>query len=328
MKAIVLSFTIFLTLKAQANLPDPVLLKKTLIEIQRVFTSLKSSFRIDQNVRENLLIRGQTLNDPKGKVYKTANGRELIYLHFQATNPRADTKTLLFIGGIHPDEYVPSLVSLKLLSDLLNNPNLIPDNHNIIFIPFLNMDGWIDGHLLNGYPTRKNANGVDLNRSFYDREALFNYQSEPETEFVLDLVEKFSPEYWIIPHSTLNILDLDGGKLPKYKAWLHDIHQATYGTNSGPIPIKSHGTYSPPNSKKGWSIGKLANELFKKGTSITSLTYEFGGPGEIPPANDPQRWLKISKRKHLGRYTDNTYIADNYYQDYFNSLITAINNMR
>ena len=192
----------------------------------------------------------------------------------------------------------------------------------------LNLDGWIDGYQKYGYPTRKNGRKVDLNRSFYDPIALPNFRSESETELVMALIEQYQPEYWIIPHSTLNILDLDGPKTPDHLDWLQQIHEGTKYAGATPIPIKFHGVYSPPNSRKKWSIGKYANEMSTDNFGPASLTYEFGGPGEYPRRNDPDRALKISKRKHLGRYENNTYIADQYFEDYLYSLIISINNIK
>lgn len=181
-----------------------------------------------------------------------------------------------------------------------------------------------------GYPTRQNARGVDLNRSFYQRRALPGYRSQNETEFVLDLLFKFRPEYWIIPHSSLNLLDLDGPSTPAHLLWVKQVHSATTTLGAPAIPIKNHRVYAPPRGKKGWSIGKLAQEMGqsiahrmgKKGPG--ALTIEFGGPGPYPARNDPQRALKISHRKHLGRYSDNTHIADGYYHDYRPALLSAL----
>lgn len=322
-------FLVFSTAKAESTQlqiknADPIEIERNLNKISKVFNALNSSFYFTEQVIDQFKKEAKILKSKNNRIHSSVNNRELIFFHFKPTLINERTKTFLYIGGIHADEYTPFHITQRLISDILLDKQLISNNHNIIFIPFLNIDGWIDGFKNFRYPTRKNANNVDLNRSFYSRNQLPDKQSEPETEFILDIIDKFNPNYVIIPHSTLNILDLDGSKEQRHLNWLEEIHNLTLRATHGEIPIKSHGTYSPPNSYQNWSFGKLANYLYEIETDITSLTYEFGGPGPIPAPNDPNRALKIAKRKHLGRFEDNTFLADEYYEDYRESLLRSL----
>ena len=92
-------------------------------------------------------------------------------------------------------------------------------NNNILFIPCLNPDGLQLG-------TRTNANGVDLNRNFptknwgedtsaagdnpKDYYAGENAASEIETQFVIDIIEKYQPKLILTLHAPYKIVNYDG----------------------------------------------------------------------------------------------------------------------
>lgn len=122
---------------------------------------------------------------------------------------------VLIIGGFHGDE--PQ--GRYLIQEYLNSNNVIK---NKIFIPCLNPDGMQAG-------TRKNSNGVDLNRNFPTKnwglnkgdnaacdDAASDYYggkspaSEIETKFVIDVIEKYSPSLIITLHAPYKIVNYDG----------------------------------------------------------------------------------------------------------------------
>ena len=115
-------------------------------------------------------------------------------------------------------------------------------------------------------------------------------------------------------------MDFDGLLNNEAKQWLLDIYNETVNSGGKPIPIKKHGDYSPPNSKKNWSIGKLAHHL----GDIHALTYEFHGHGDYPRDDDPNRYEIILKRKQLGRFENSSWIAEDYYVDYFSSFLKSL----
>ena len=92
-------------------------------------------------------------------------------------------------------------------------------NNNLLFIPCLNPDGFQNG-------TRTNANGVDLNRNFPTKnwgedtsgagENPKDYYggespaSEIETQFVIDIIEKYQPKLILTLHAPYKIVNYDG----------------------------------------------------------------------------------------------------------------------
>lgn len=90
---------------------------------------------------------------------------------------------------------------------------------NLLFIPCLNPDGMQLG-------TRTNANGVDLNRNFptknwgedsslagdnpSDYYGGNSAGSEIETQFVIDVIEKYKPELIITLHAPYKVVNYDG----------------------------------------------------------------------------------------------------------------------
>lgn len=94
--------------------------------------------------------------------------------------------------------------------------------NNLLFIPCLNPDGMQNN-------TRTNANGVDLNRNFptknwgenkgenatCDDETTSYYggkspASEIETQFVIDIIEKYNPKLILTLHAPYKVVNYDG----------------------------------------------------------------------------------------------------------------------
>jgi len=90
------------------------------------------------------------------------------------------------------------------------------DSTNLMFIPCLNPDGVAAN-------TRVNANGVDINRNFptknweYTEKNNFYGGEEPaseiETQFVIDIVEKFKPSLILTLHAPYKVVNYDGDAL-------------------------------------------------------------------------------------------------------------------
>jgi hypothetical protein len=136
----------------------------------------------------------------------------------------AHTKVLV-IGAIHGDELSASRVALQWIAFAAENPA----NAHWRFVPVLNPDG-----LLSRPPRRVNAHGVDLNRNFptphWEQEAPRYWakrtrkdprrwpgpkaMSEPETRFVHDQINAFSPDLIVSIHAPYGVLDFDGPSSP------------------------------------------------------------------------------------------------------------------
>ncbi len=126
---------------------------------------------------------------------------------------------ILIIGVFHGDEPQGKYLIEKYLSlpPPLHQGEGI--NNSLLFIPCLNPDGMQNG-------TRTNANGVDLNRNFptknwgddssgagknpkdyYGGESA---TSEIETQFVIDIIEKYQPKLVLTLHAPYKIVNYDG----------------------------------------------------------------------------------------------------------------------
>lgn len=100
-------------------------------------------------------------------------------------------KTILIIGVVHGDEPQGKF----LIENYLNNCEI--SKNKMLFIPCLNPDGL-------ALKTRENANGIDLNRNF---SSAF---PETETKFVIDILEKFSPDVILALHAPYKVVNYDG----------------------------------------------------------------------------------------------------------------------
>lgn len=151
----------------------------------------------------------------------SVQGRPLIYIEFG--RPEAKNVTL-FLSMVHGDEVTPLYFGFEMARWANANMAKYPDS-KIVIAPFINPDGFFVTP-----KTRTNANGVDCNRNFHtsdwDKSALtmwkkkyrsdkrrfpgFKAESEPETAFQKNLIEKFKPQKILSIHSPLNFMDYDG----------------------------------------------------------------------------------------------------------------------
>ena len=115
---------------------------------------------------------------------------------------------VLVIGVFHGDEPQGKFLIEKYYETHKNT--------NLLLLPCLNETGYQKG-------TRKNSNGVDLNRNFPTKNwELTNIEddyfggnspaSEEETKFVINVVEKYSPKLILTLHAPYKIVNYDGGE--------------------------------------------------------------------------------------------------------------------
>ena len=112
----------------------------------------------------------------------------------------------IIIGVVHGDEPQGEF----LINNFLNKNN---PPKNLLFIPALNPDGL-------ELETRTNANEVDINRNFPtenwelgERNRYFGGESpnsEIETQFVINVIEKYAPKLIITLHTPFKIVNFDG----------------------------------------------------------------------------------------------------------------------
>lgn len=114
---------------------------------------------------------------------------------------------ILIIGVVHGDEPQGEF----LINNYLKKTNTL--RAELLFIPCLNPDG-------KELETRTNANEVDINRNFPtenwklgEKNRYFGGEkpaSEIETNFVIDIVEKYAPKLIITLHTPFKIVNYDG----------------------------------------------------------------------------------------------------------------------
>ena len=132
---------------------------------------------------------------------------------------------VLVIGAIHGDEPSSASVALHWLELASQARFDTPQPVHWRFIPALNPDG-----LFSQPPRRVNANGVDLNRNFptpnWQRDAKIYWEkrtqkdprrypglqplSEPESRFLHEEMQRFSPNLIVSIHAPYGVLDFDG----------------------------------------------------------------------------------------------------------------------
>ena len=200
----------------------------------------------------------------------------LLYYSLEPHKDSRSNKSVLLLGGIHPDEIAPLYTTWKLLIQYLTLEDASTINNRIIFVPLLNPDCFIGSGEKEFTPARIKENGIDLNRDFYNPlEVSLNtpgFQSEPEIDFLLHLIKKYDPSHFVAMHSPLNLLELDGYCTKEDREWINRVHEESGKFGGKAIPIKKFETYAG-KQHKDWSFGHLIKVIQK-----TALTFEYPGP--------------------------------------------------
>lgn len=153
---------------------------------------------------------------------------------------------VLIIGVFHGDEPQGKLLIEEYLKT--HSPS------NLLFIPCLNPDGLSQN-------TRTNSNGVDLNRNFPTKNwgknegenatcndcttAYYGGKepaSEIETQFVIDIIEKYSPKLILTIHAPYKVVNYDGPAKEIAEKISNIIDYPAEGSIGYPTP-GSFGTY-------------------------------------------------------------------------------------
>lgn len=141
---------------------------------------------------------------PNIHAVRSAGGRELAYWVFGDSGP-----VTLILGGMHGTEYTPTVLSAAFIEWLEATPGAI-ERGRMVVAPLVDPDGFASRR-------RGNDHGVDLNRNYpatnwrmrAGRHGL-RPLSEPETRFVMDLLEKFEPRCIVSIHGPLACVNYDG----------------------------------------------------------------------------------------------------------------------
>lgn len=222
-------------------------------------------------------------------LYQSTESRPLTYREVLPSSSMPPKGRILFIGGIHGDEYAAISLTYLWLQTLLKQET--ETGYHWLFLPLANPDG-----LFQSPATRPNANSVDLNRNFpspdWDELALRTWKnhyhknkrrypgpyanSEPETQWLVELIERFQPNAIISIHAPYGLLDYDGPEHAQPNKIGHLKHRAL-------------GTYPG-------SLGRYAGEHL----NIPVLTLELKSAGRMP---------KDSEIKHMLQDLEN-WVAD------------------
>ncbi|RUM91207.1 MAG: murein peptide amidase A [Thiomicrospira sp.] len=214
-------------------------------------------------------------------LYQSTEKRPLTYREVLPSSSMPPKGRILFIGGIHGDEYAAISLTYLWLQTLLKQGT--ETGYHWLFLPLANPDG-----LFKTPATRPNANSVDLNRNFpspdWDELALRTWKnhyhknkrrypgpfanSEPETQWLVELIERFQPNAIISIHAPYGLLDYDGPEHAQPNKIGHLKHRAL-------------GTYPG-------SLGRYAGEHL----NIPVLTLELKSAGRMPKDSEIQHMLQ------------------------------------
>lgn len=178
---------------------------------------------------------------------------------------------ILFISGIHGDEYAAISLGYLWLQTILQMQ--APIDYHWVFLPFSNPDG-----ILASPATRTNGQGVDINRNFpspdWPTQAINTWKthyksdarrfpgqhsnSEPETQWLVNLIERYQPDAIISLHAPFGLLDYDG-----------PMHAQP--DQIGHLKLRTLGTYPG-------SLGRYAGEYL----NIPVLTVELNSTNRLP----------------------------------------------
>ena len=220
-------------------------------------------------------------NDYLTPRFYSVEGRAILETRFPAREDNPDAPRILFLGGIHGDEYSSVSVTFKWLNTLRKHHS---GRFDWLFLPVLNPDG-----LLRRKSTRVNANNVDLNRNFIPApefpEPLKHWEtrakkrlryypghaplSEPESRVVHELIDAYKPTVIVSVHAPHGILDFDGGIQPPSRL--------------GPLHLRQLGTYPGSLGNYGWFV-----------KNIPVVTIELPHAGIMPKTSDIDRmWTDL-----------------------------------
>lgn len=225
---------------------------------------------------------------------KSVQKRLLTYKEVTPNTGRPPIGRVLFIGGIHGDEFTAISLSYLWLKALLDNP--LKNHFQWLFLPLVNPDG-----LQQSPGQRQNADGVDLNRNFptpdWNKSALKIWKthyrsnirrypgpyasSEPENQWLVRLIKRYKPDAIISLHAPYGLLDYDG-----------PVHAMP--NKIGKLRLRALGTYPG-------SLGRYAGETLNIPVLTIELKHSWSMPNKtevLTMWSDVQKWLlkKVSQK--------------------------------
>ncbi len=196
----------------------------------------------------------------------SVGGHPIIYKHLPSN--RNATRVLL-LGGVHGNETEGVRFMHDFCFEFIDANVTSPFNEEILAIPVVNPDGFLNYE-------RKNANGVDLNRNMptkdwskeYSEEKYFpgkKPNSEPESQQVVNIIEKYQPRCIISFHSWKPMINYNGPALDHAEKIAADLDMVITDDIGYPTP-GSLGTYAGHERK----IPTITLE-FERGTPLQEV---------------------------------------------------------
>ena len=192
----------------------------------------------------------------------SVSGHPIIYKYL---NSGKNASRILLLGGVHGNETEGIQFMHDFCLEFIDNNTKSPFEQSLLTIPVLNPDGFLNYK-------RKNANGVDLNRNMltkdwsekYSEEKYFpgkEPNSEPETKYLIQMIESFQPNYIISFHSFKPMINYNGPAVKYAKNIAKHLN----------IPITDDIGYPTPGS-----LGTYAGH--EKRIPTITLEFERGTP--------------------------------------------------
>ena len=183
------------------------------------------------------------------------------------------SRTVLFTGAIHGNEWSTKSLMDRWIDDLEANPRKIPTDKQIVVVPAINPDGVAAG-------TRTNARNVDLNRNFATSDWRTDItdvnnrpfpsgggpspMSEPETNAIASLAQRLHPVLVVSYHSV-------GGVVAGNQAGASGTLASAYARLSGyrDVTGQSSTTFE-------YGISGTADDWYAQRLGVASLLVELG----------------------------------------------------
>ncbi|WP_051145002.1 M14 family zinc carboxypeptidase [Thiomicrorhabdus sp. Kp2] len=258
---------------ANASIEHPKNIETKSIEATQEVPSIESYCNELSKKLRTVKYQGCLDLDLETTPHRSVKGRLLTQRHFKPADQfkHLPEGRILFISGIHGDEYSAISMTYLWMQNMLKNQD--QTRQHWLFFPLANPDG-----LFRSPATRINANNIDLNRNFpspdWDELAIDYWKkyykknkrrypgkaanSEPETQWLVKTIEEFKPDAIISIHAPYGLLDYDGPD--------HSVPNKIGG-----LKHRELGTYPG-------SLGRYAGEYLK----IPVLTLELRSAGSMP----------------------------------------------
>ncbi len=239
--------------------------------------SCSGLFKSKEERTKGMLIYNQITESPIPWIVfaKSVEGREIYMLELG----NGDSTTIIF-GGFHGNEIL-GVQLVNRFAEYLYQEQQSNLTSRVILVPAVNPDGLVKAK-------RQNANEVDVNRNFPTSNWSRKYRSkkyfpgfasasEPETQAVMLLLEKYAPQRIISVHAPLAMVNYDGPAL----------EIATEMAKFNNYPVAADIGYPTPGS-----FGTYAGKERK----IPTVTLELPNSSfeEIWQANKESLWITVS----------------------------------